>query len=153
MKEQLGEACSGDTGPERRREGWSPGRSGCSWVCEYARACAPTLVKEGLHSGQCSPGASAPPAPRPPKSATSLTTQPSPASHPGEVFWCFLGHAFPSIRISLHSCESFSKQTQRGRGGSQRGEGGWMQTWPYLLPLPALPFSCILGAPSRRALE
>ena len=52
--------------------------------------------------------------------------------------------AFPSIRILLHSCESFSKQTPacKGEKGAGEGErGGWMQTQPRLLPL-----SCSLSS-------
>lgn len=81
--------------------------------------------------------------------------------HPGEVSG-YCSPAFPSIRILLHSCESFSKQTPACKGEKRAGEGergGWMQTQPRLLALACSPWmppprhACIPGPGPRRALE
>lgn len=69
-----------------------------------------------------------------------------------ERFSGYCGPAFPSIRILLHSCESFSKQTVRGRERSRGGGGeAGKQTQPHVLPRlpPSAPFHAHRGLPGE----
>lgn len=139
MIEKLRKACSGDTGPERRQEkDWSPGmllQLGLC-VCVCACMCVFTPVKEGSREGSVwsSPRASvSPPAHRLP--ITSLSSPIAQFRLPTlKRFSCT---SFPSIRILLHSCESFSKQTW-GRERMEQGREKRRLDANLALPPPSL---------------
>lgn len=137
---------------------WGEGGTTGAWVCccncACVRACAHVPVhadEGGLRSRQgpvFSYGLSLPTRMRGSRDHQPLWPHASGLSpHPGEVSG-YCSPAFPSIRILLHSCESFSKQTPACKGKEGAGEGerrGWMQTQPRLLAPACSPSMALPG--------
>lgn len=129
---ELGRPAVGRQG-QRRLASWSLGC--CIWPV-HVPACACVFTLTSSPSASHSPSAH-----RAPLIASLSAPWLSPTSSLRGFWHC--SPAFPSIRILLHSCESFSKQSL-GRERRELGaEGRLMQTRFCLLP-PACPPQCPL---------
>lgn len=132
----------------------------CAHMCVFTRMTAGSMVGSAWSSPRA---LVSPPAHRAPLTA-SLPGPPAQSASPSWRGFRYCSPASSSIRILLHSCESFSKQTVRGRegraaegrGGEGRGGSGGsallgsLGTQPPLLPptcCPSTPLPCTDGAP------